>query len=584
MRENKRYLAYVSRVSRGHESATRCASRCDSIFDYIIINHILSRKRVAGMEWFKRGVMRLVELPGQQAEDLLNRTRSIPNVMVVGGDAVTAARPKIDAPPSFEDVDVEARAPAFPKKVEMTDASAQDETPHEVVFTQNMDDWRRVVTRRHATIRCLGGPSRTPRDYLCAAYPNGIGMEFVDAWGEFARLDAAVVEFLEAARVWSEDIPVFPSGRVGDRIYIPWECVVKEAHSAWGRAHLVAATHTGKMEFLATLADRAGVFRMWMMVVIKEFHFEARYVPDASEYRCGYFELYYTASTLAALTPAMATVRMLASPVRAVSPAAPSIGILNRLVDSVMRDANRRVMTYDWDNSAERSVSDIATHRDIIEQHEWFEVMAETLDVATVYESDRVAARRRYLMWYQTPRSDSREAVPVLPVHKVVIPENSEYLDMHVSVQLHSLFAEHVLETCMGANYPNQFDGVRPLCDGTNCGLSLRIPVRSRRFTIEKDGDVCAMEIAPTAIRDVCYQYFADAHVSFSYNVFPSLVSGSKVVQIFDLRFHCEERVLALQLGLMLFDRLPHTECPEDVRAAIAARAELFINLGGVGV
>jgi hypothetical protein len=532
---------------------------------------------------------RLVSLIGGQPSDMLNQgSHDDPTVYKVGDMIIHDHRPSERGIRAMQSNPKSQSIPEPPSvnRPARTEIHTVDPCKTVRVFSSVHVDWRTICAHRNSAVQAHSKLNVSPSSVLRRQYGS---LDDLAKWDEFVSTEQNVERFLAVLNEYGDHTMFageFADGRIGGKLTIRRSFIKEHCCVAWKQSRKIAATHTGSMEFLATLDTRGGVvakFHDWLRILILQYHFVVWFIPDEDEDGCmGYMEVYYTASTLAIMYETTCTVRMLMAPVELPNADEPSI--MDDIIATAGSDADRQVITYTWVDPMFTQPTNVPEHGAVQatlnykSKTVWQEVMAETLDRTTVYENAIVSPRTRYLMWYQ-----SQVGVPkAQPLHKVDIPLDAKYVDVQVCVQMHNHIRNLVAETRVGDNVANQFDARHPLCDTTPCGDPQRLPVDLHTYHVVNGEETLLYEVQPSAIINVEYQFHANAFVTFSYNVVASAAGGYRTMQIFDIRFHSEEKVLALNMSEMFMDQENREGNPPEYVDSTRTRAVFFGNIGRI--
>lgn len=448
------------------------------------------------------------------------------------------------------------------------------------ILSQEHVDWKTVCNGRAMAVkRCIKA-----QELPCFVHDDS---DTTTVLREFAAASKAVDDFLKLLQRTDDLAEIadeYESGMIFEGLLVRHAFVHPRNNAAWDQPRFVAVTHTGSVSLLDTLNVRnATLSRLhaWLKLLVEQYHFVLSFTPSSRENGCfGHIDIYYTTTTLAVAYDTLATVRVLMAPVRPGDTSGSSY--LDGLLDSVKSDSSRQSITYAWKSPVARKEQhvdgEVTLDMPGAEHAGWQEVIAETLDSMSVYESSLIAPRTRYTMWFQ--RNTGPYDVP--PLHTVDIPYDVQYVDMQVCVQMHSPVLDSVAETRVVDDVPNQFDSRHPLCDDTKCGDPQRLPVDMHAYDVDDDGTLSTYVVQPSAIINVEYQFHANAFVTFSYNVVAIPGRLNRTMQIFDIRFHSEESVLALNMYEMLLDNENRADTTPQFNAAVRTRAALFGNIGRV--
>lgn len=536
---------------------------------------------------------RLVSYIGGQPSDMLNQGSHVDSSMYKvgeviihdhrpekrGGQAMEALK-RMEAAQNAHD-----NLPIVPDTYEIESKDDEQCTTVQVYSSAHVD-WRIICAKRSAHVRAHERQVESLSTLLRCQYKD-VGE--LTRWKEFVAAEKSVEKFLAVLPELGDHCNFasdYENGCIVEKLFIR-QSFVQEYHvDAWNQPRVIAATHTGSMALLDTFDKRTAVvaqFVSWLQFLLIKWHFVVCFTPEEDADGCmGFFAFYYTATTLAVAYDTLCTVRVLMAPVERSE--SKDASLLDEFIVAVDDASPGQVITYNWNNTDANQSAPV--EKGVVKldlkyqsQTKWQEVMAETLDRMTTYESNLVAPRTRYIVWYQKPVGFPKSQ----PLHKVDIPLDSEYVDVQVCIQMHNHIGDQVAETRVGeSSVTNQFDARHPLCDTTPCGDPQRLPVNVHTYRVNVDDKHLLYKVQPSAIINVEYQLHANAFVTFSYNVVASIAGGYRTMQIFDIRFHAEETVLALNMAEMFIDQENREGISTEYVDSTRTRAILFGNIGRI--
>ncbi len=473
------------------------------------------------------------------------------------------------------------------KKADARAEFVEDEA--DVRFTvqmENPDSWKGVMRKRAMQRDHVVYPQNSILDRFEASEGEMFELE---EWWELREMHDAVGVFLALATSTTpalEDAQKYVKGQIGQRITVEADLVVEDRQASWDRERTVVATHTGSMGFIDTLHANgpAGKLRAWLKMAVGEYQLLAKYTPVRDVHVLGYFEIYYTATTLAHLYALSVTLSGVAMGVSREKENAPIAEMLSAVVQEEL-DSSHKVITIKLDDDGNVQGSSMPEDDAQPQSEERLMVWEKIFSVNLPYRHARSPASTgpatdllRFCVWSDTYKGDA-----TAKQHEVIVPESAGAMDLHVRATVTSPYDPH-----------RELKGAIPLDEAsiaTGCP-PVRVPL-SPFDLLFTDTSVAAgkvvteYKIQEMTLINTDYQFIAHAWASMSH-IIPgdSETQSIKRVRFMDFCMHVEEGVLALFMAQSLAalareHRVGKDESAEDDAdyKTLIARAVLFQNL-----
>ncbi len=436
-------------------------------------------------------------------------------------------------------------------------ADVQEDEP-DVTFKVQMerpDSWKAVMRARAQKRDHVVYPQYSILD----RFPEVAGEMFeLDEWWELREMHDAVGRFLALATSTTpelESAKKYVKGQIGMKVTVTEDLVIEDRQASWDRERTVVATHTGSVGFLDTLHSDgpAGKLQAWLRMAVMEYHLLARYTPVRDPHVLGYFEIYYTGTTLAHLYALAITLTGVAAGVSLEKENATVAETLSTAVQEEL-DSNHKTITITIDADEEDSTEPKTTWGTVKKAEGkgviplvWEQIFSVKLPFryAVSPAADGPAAELlRFCVWADTYKGES---TPKL--HEVLVPETAGAMDMHVRAKVTSPYDPH-----------KELKWHLPLNETFACGCPpVRVPLSPFDLVFTDKSAATGKHVTEYHIQEMTlmntdYQFIGHAWASMSHIIPPDdPTQSTKAVQFTDFSMHVEESVLAMHMAQALY-------------------------------